>query len=239
MTRPFLRLVMLGAAAMAAGVLARARFRRAASTGARLLRDLGPVRQFDVHLTGFQLLKDDPDRQLEVHHYCHQVNEDFLQCVLFDGDGADARLTGVEFIISERLYDTLPEDEKPYWHPHNHEILSGQLVAPDLPARAEMEWMRRQVNSYGKTWHFWLTGGIGHEAEPLPMGEPCLAWSFNREGEIDPRLTRERDARLGLDPERKRAERAGLAELAHPQRGEDTLKDALPISEPSAPGARE
>jgi uncharacterized protein DUF1264 len=49
--------------------------------------------------------------------------------VLFDGNGRDANLIGIEYIISGRLFGTLPESEKPYWHPHNYEILSGQLAA--------------------------------------------------------------------------------------------------------------
>jgi hypothetical protein len=43
---------------------------------------------------------------------------------------ADANLIGIEYILSERLFETLPDDEKPSWHPHNYEILSGQLAAP-------------------------------------------------------------------------------------------------------------
>ena len=50
------------------------------------------------------------------------------QCVLFDGNTVGARMMGVEYIISEKPYNTLPSDEKAYWHPHNYEILSGQLL---------------------------------------------------------------------------------------------------------------
>src|SRR5690606_19836976 len=97
--------------------------------------------------------------------------QDFAQCVLFDGDGEGARLHGIEFIISESLFDGLPEDERRYWHPHNYEILSGQLVAPGIPAVAEMELMRGKMNSYGKTWHVWNTGGMDGPGDALPLGE--------------------------------------------------------------------
>jgi hypothetical protein len=30
---------------------------------------------------------------------------------------AEARMIGVEYIISEKLYTTLPAEEKAYWHP--------------------------------------------------------------------------------------------------------------------------
>ena len=35
----------------------------------------------------------------------------------------EANLIGIEYIVSERVFDSLPEAEKPYWHPHNYEVL--------------------------------------------------------------------------------------------------------------------
>ena len=85
------------------------------------------------------------------------------------------------------------------WHPHDYEILSGQLVAPGIPGPVEHELMEQKVNSYGKTWHVWRTGAHGQDADPLPFGEARLAWSFNRDGEARPELVAERDRRLGID----------------------------------------
>ena len=109
---------------------------------------------------------------MEAHHYCKQVNEDFAQCVLFDGNTSDANMNGVEYIISEAAFEKLPADEKKFWHPHNYEILSGQLVGPGLPQAAEKELMRMKMNSYGKTWHFWHTGAPGKPGDSMPLGEP-------------------------------------------------------------------
>ena len=47
---------------------------------------------FDIYLVGFHPMKDDPEMQMEAHHYCHQVNEDFAQCMLFDGNTAKANM---------------------------------------------------------------------------------------------------------------------------------------------------
>ena len=127
-------------------------------TGANLMQSKGPVEKISIYLDGFHAAKDDPNMQMEAHHYCNQVNEDFAQCVLFDGNTADARMMGVEYIVSEKIYNTLPADEKAYWHPHNFEILSGQLRLPGLPDVAEKEALKGKMNSYGKTWHFWMTG---------------------------------------------------------------------------------
>lgn len=103
----------------------------------------------------------DESHGMEAHHYCRQVNQDFAQCVPFDGNSPEANLNGVESIISERLFETLPARERTFWHPHNYEILSGQLVMPGLPDVAERQALAGKMNSYGKTCHLWNTGGNG------------------------------------------------------------------------------
>lgn len=202
--------------------------------GARLLQEVAPLHGFDVYVVGFHAAKDDPHMQMEAHHYCRVVNDDFLQCVIFDGNTRDANLIGIEYIISETLFAELPDQERDYWHPHNFEILSGQLVAPGLPAAAEHAFLKRLMNSYGKTWHTWHTGrhdlGGGHN---LPVGDAKLMWSFNREGECDPLLAQDREKSSGIDTAKTREERQDLVELAHPQSGVDVLrasfKDTTPV----------
>jgi hypothetical protein len=196
--------------------------------GAKAIQDDGPLAKMDVYLVGFHPMKDDPSMQMEAHHYCHQVNEDFAQCSLFDGNSAEANLTGVEYIISERLFEQLPAQERPFWHPHNGEILSGQLVAPSLPAVAEKELMRSKMNSYGKTWHTWHTRHGVQEGDKMPTGPASLAWSFSREGEVLPELVQARDERMDISTDERRMDRRDLVELARPQEGVDALLDFFP-----------
>jgi hypothetical protein len=68
------------------------------------------------------------------------MNEDFAQCVLFDGNTSDARMNGIEYIISARVFNNLTAAERKYWHPHDYEILSGELIAPGLPANSLARW---------------------------------------------------------------------------------------------------
>ena len=192
--------------------------------GAKLLQSNSPLKPFDIYLVGFHPMKDSPEHQMESHHYCHQVNEDFAQCTLFDSNAEGANLNGVEYIISEKLFAILPEEEKKYWHPHNGEILSGQLMAPNIPGAAEKVLMKEMMNTYGKTWHVWDTGHEGKPGNKLPLGAPKLAWSFNRMGEAMPGLIEKRDKNMQLDSEEKRNERADLRQFAHPQSGVDDLK---------------
>lgn len=196
---------------------------RTLAAGSHLLQGHWPLDEFDIYLVGFHPMRDDPEHQCEAHHFCRQVTEDFAECVLFDGNTPDANLIGVEYIISEALFERLPAGERDFWHPHNGEILSGQLVAPGLPGMAEHELMRKKMNSYGKTWHVWDTGGTHGPGDAVPMGEAKLMWSFSRLGEARDWLIRQRDERMGFDTDGVGRSRQDLVALARPQEGVDTL----------------
>jgi hypothetical protein len=206
--------------------------------GSSTLQSFEPMKQIDVYLDGFHAMKDDPTLTMEAHHYCRAKNEDFMQCVIFDANTKDANLVGVEYIVSESIYDRLPDDEKQFWHPHNFEILSGQLVAPGLPDAAEKAFLEKKVNSYGKTWHIWDTGHLDQEGHDLPVGEPMLAWSYNHDGEAPQAMVDDRDRRLNVSTAKKRKERADLTPLARPQEGVDDLSPFFPHAKTAPPGVR-
>jgi hypothetical protein len=204
--------------------------------GATAMQRDAPTDALDIYLVGFHPMRDDPQYQFEAHHFCQQVNEDLAQCALYDGNTAEANLNGIEYIISERLFESLPAEERRYWHPHNGEILSGQLVAPGLPEIADKELMRSKMNSYGKTWHTWNTGHANQGGDTLPLGEPALAWSFSRFGEAAPGLVESRDERMGINTEERRRQRQDLIEMANPQEGVDALEDAFDRPTEPIPG---
>jgi len=180
---------------------------------------LAPTRAFDIYLDGFLVTRSDHSIAIEARRFCKAKNEDFMQCALFDGDAADANLVGVEYIISERLYQKLSPEEQDSWHPRNYEITSGQLVMPGLPDAVEKAALATKLNTYAKTWHTWNS-----EHAELPVGDPELMWSFNHDGETPPQLIEKRDARLHIDTHVKRQERQDLVPEARPQNGEDLLQ---------------
>jgi hypothetical protein len=208
-------------------------------SAANLIQSEGPIGKVSLYLDGFHAAKDDPAMQMEAHHYCNQVNEDFAQCVLFDGNTGESRLMGIEYIISAKLYDTLPADEKAYWHPHNFEILSGQLRLPGVPDVAEKEALKGKMNSYGKTWHTWMTGMHGAKSDDLPLGPPKLQWSFNHDGEDAPGMVADRDKRMGLDTAKARQDRADLAALAQPQGGVNAMAGMFPNAQTAMTGVKD
>ena len=61
-------------------------------------------------------------QQVEAHHYCGCPSDEFRQCVIYDSDKPDARLIGIEYIISRRLFQGLPQEEKKLWHSHKFEV---------------------------------------------------------------------------------------------------------------------
>jgi hypothetical protein len=198
----------------------------------RILQDVPALRAFSFEVDGFHALKDNPSKQRDARLVCHALDDDLTQCVIFDGDDEDARLVGVEYVISARAFHKLTPTEQALWHPHNYEVLSGALTAPGLPSPLENLVLARWVNSWGKTWQLWDTGALGHRRDALPLGEPQLAWSFNADGEMNPQLLANREQRLGTDAGERRERRHGFVKEARPQRGVDALAEWFPLRRP-------
>lgn len=175
-------------------------------SGARLLQDKAPLTQLNAYLDGFHFYNGNMQGQMEAHHYCGHVNEDLIQCVIFDGNDEDAKLMGVEYIVTGRLFAALPSEEKHLWHSHVYEVRSGSLVAPGIPEVAERELMTKIAGTYGKTWHTWHTD----REHALPTGSPMLMMGFTADGQADPRMIADRDRRLDVSSEQLRQRRADI-----------------------------
>lgn len=139
-----------------------------AATGARTL---------GLVLDGFHVSKAEAGRPAEQQHQaralhdCAQMNADFVQCAVFDGDGEDAHLVGVEYVISGRLHEGLSRDERLLWHAHAGEVDAGLLVAPGVPEPTQGALRGLLRPTYGKAWRLWDSVRDG-----LPFGEPVLMW---------------------------------------------------------------
>lgn len=180
---------------------------QALEAGAAALQDKAPIEALNAYLDGFHFYNGRPQAQMEGHHYCANVNEDLIQCVIYDGNVKDARIMGVEYIVSAKLFATLPPQEKALWHSHVHEVKSGQLIAPGIPEVAEKELMKKLVGTYGKTWHTWHTD----QGKGLPLGVPQLMMGFTADGQAEPAMVAARDRRIGIDGAKRRQERADIA----------------------------
>jgi hypothetical protein len=103
----------------------------------RVAENWVPIDKMHLYLCAFHVAKNNPSFQVEAHHYCSHQGGDLHQCVIYDGRGPAAKILGIEYIITDDAYRKLPAGEKTYWHPHAYEILSGQLIAPDMPKHGD------------------------------------------------------------------------------------------------------
>ncbi|KAI9141621.1 hypothetical protein BKA69DRAFT_1109520 [Paraphysoderma sedebokerense] len=179
-------------------------------TGATLLQSFAPLDPVCQHICGFHIYSGEPKRQVEAHHYCMHLNEDMRQCLIFDGHQEGARLIGVEYIISRKLFEALPEEEKKYWHSHVYEVKGGVIHMPSrtgVPRAvirpAEKAEMEKLVDTYGKTFHFWQID----RGDPLPYGPPQLMMALTNSSMDNPTLMKSRDERFKVSLPELRKER--------------------------------
>ena len=153
-------------------------------------------------------------RYVEATHYCAHVRPGIRQCLIYDSPDKNARLIGVEYMITKENYDKLPDDEKKLWHSHDFEVKSGMLFLPCPEGADPKEWekaetqaMKEIVGLYGKTWHFWQID----RGDELPVGYPTLMGSLteDRQVELDFAL-KGRNARFGVDHHNKAKQREGI-----------------------------
>ena len=92
------------------------------------------------------LCRHDRTRHIEAHHFCTHRSPELHQCVIYDGDGEDARLIGIEYIVNEKVsiylvvevtlstplfwqvFEALPPGEKQFWHSHKYEVRHGDSI---------------------------------------------------------------------------------------------------------------
>ncbi|CAN5267755.1 hypothetical protein BH11PLA2_BH11PLA2_12250 [soil metagenome] len=175
-----------------------------------------PLSGGHAHFCGIHMAKNNPKFQIVTQHYCAAHSGGMFQCVLFDSTGKDAKLLGIEYIISDEMYQKLPADEKKYWHVHTYEVLSGGLIAPGMEPAKEEEFMKMILTTWGKAWHTWPD-----PKTPVPMGEPLLIWSLTADGQVDEALVAGRDKEFKI-------ETAKIRERRITQIGSEPPKVSLP-----------
>lgn len=121
---------------------------------ASVIQNHDPVNQLDLHLISLPCYTHCMNKQRVTHHYCHHVEPGVWQCVMYDGPNKDSRLIGLEWVISEEKFQTIPENERVLWHTHHQEVRGGNMVAPGLPNPAEKSAMQDLANTYGYAIHF-------------------------------------------------------------------------------------
>ena len=73
-----------------------------------------PLNAVSTYLNGFHMYADDMGRQVEASHFCIHLRHDLHQCVIFDRNAPDARLIGIEYIISKERFAIFPTTRNGY-----------------------------------------------------------------------------------------------------------------------------
>ena len=118
-----------------------------------------PVDGYDTpqgHMNAVRHVFDDPS--LRVDHYCKPNDKIMMVYQLYDSDSANATLIGIEYIITQEQYDSLPDREKPYWHAHRVEFRPDRAnpMMPELSAEEAKAEMAKLAPTWGKviiTWN--------------------------------------------------------------------------------------
>lgn len=116
--------------------------------GTTTMQSMKPIKQMSLHMCSFACYSHDPGRQIEVHIYDHRVNHDFLQCAVYDSSSSNVlvvtlsieafaldydlrfmmcfyciKFLGIQYIVSEKLFESLSPEEQKLWHSHDYEVL--------------------------------------------------------------------------------------------------------------------
>jgi hypothetical protein len=145
------------------------------SDAARVKAPIAELMHCPLAFAGVHLLKSDPTQSRVAYHFCKPVNADLNQCVLYDGTGPDARLIGIEYLVSDAVYQSMPEEEKAYWHDHKFEVDEGLLKSLTQSGTEERETLAQVRTMWGKVYHTWADG------EAYPRGPARLFWSVTGE----------------------------------------------------------
>jgi len=163
------------------------------------------ISDFSISMSDIHFYAGNLKHQYIAIHYCAHINEDFVQCVLFNAEDKDQHIIGTEFVVTKKLFEALPEEEKPLWHSHVYEVKSGLLVMLNMSPDEEQKNYDWLIGTYGKVVDVWNDG------KKMPTGAPQLANALANDEQVDWDMADKQDKVLGLKTTHK--ERRKLREF--------------------------
>ena len=125
------------------------------------------IRHIDPNATQGNQQQQQDIFNLIVHHHCKVYDDMTATCLLFPtGMNDQDKLYGIEYVIPANQYNTLPQEEKKYWHYHLTELPRVNATLPDMTAEEAAKVKPILDETYGKVVYFWQYG------DELPIGEP-------------------------------------------------------------------
>ncbi len=115
-----------------------------------------PTEGYNIHAIINRHDSQNLDHKMD--HYCKLDTRIVAVCQLYAGDGPDAQLAQIEFIITDAQYDKLPPREKQNWHNHAVELTPqrGEPEFVSLPKGVEGAALLKTLQqTYGKVVTLW------------------------------------------------------------------------------------
>lgn len=131
-----------------------------------------PLAGYTIHVVAPHMM--DGEVVGPFHHYCKPINDDVIQCILFESTDANARMTEVEYMVSKKLVNkVIPGwSHKQNWHDHQEEIATGRVVILNpTDAKARKGLVDHVSKTDGIIFHLWPKGA------PIPDGSVSIAQS--------------------------------------------------------------
>eukprot|EP01133_Synstelium_polycarpum_P008974 gene8974-10525_t len=154
------------------------------SMSASMMESFKPLKNIDSSLNCVECVCGDVNKQVVTYHLCSNLDNERMQCLIYDSDKPDAKLLGVEYVITEQVFSKLPMEERKFWHSHKYIVESGMLavtakaLVPNvISSSIEVPVMKHLVNTYGKTWMMWPIDESGNCSAQVPTGPPQLMMS--------------------------------------------------------------
>ncbi|ORY82977.1 hypothetical protein BCR35DRAFT_321275 [Leucosporidium creatinivorum] len=153
---------------------------------------MNPIKEIHQHLVGLHLYSVDRTRAVPSQHFCSaSPTKGVRQCIIYDSEKPNARLIGIEYVIDESVFESLPQEEKQFWHSHKYEVEQGliqlgtySVVPGGIEDLAEQATMKDLHTTYGKTIHTWNVD----EHSALPLGPPSLMMANLPSDKLSPAL---------------------------------------------------
>lgn len=115
---------------------------------------MSPAEGFALHLDA-----DHTDyvagKAVPIHHFCKQTTPNVIMCLAFTSDEPNAKLVGVEPIITTAQWKTLSAGERRKWHYHRPEIEGGFVKLIGVPAEQAAKIAEFAKETYGQMIYFW------------------------------------------------------------------------------------
>ena len=131
-----------------------------------------PLEGYTIHVTAPHMM--DGEMVGPFHHFCKPINKVVIQCILFDSDEPNARMTEVEYMVSkDAVRSEIPKwSHLKNWHDHDEEIKTGRvaIVNPSDP-KAQKGLAEYVSKTDGIIFHLWPKGA------PFPDGSVTIAQS--------------------------------------------------------------